>query len=50
MKIQDKPIESLKIQINNFLKYAEQEEKYSKIIYELMGIDNENFEKYIQNV
>lgn len=49
MNIENKPIESLKIQTNNFLNYIWQSEKYWKIIHEVICMDNDEFEKHIQN-
>jgi len=49
MNIENKPIESLKIQTNNFLNYIWQSEKYWKIIHEVMCMNNDEFEKHIQN-
>ena len=49
MTIKTKPIESLRIQAKSFLNYSKKNNKYKKIIYELMCMDDEDFENCIQN-
>jgi hypothetical protein len=49
MTIKTKPIESLRIQAKSFLNYSKKNNKYKKIIYELMCMDDEDFENCILN-